>query len=1113
MNDKQTIWRLFMRTTLLISIFFLSLITVKASILKAQSLNTRIDIEFEQGNLKQAIEKLQKTTSLNFAYDNKYLALDKISIKPKGYQNEAVSDVLSDLLNSSKLSFKQQAGNIVLFRKISGIIKGIVKDEGGQPLPGATIKLVGSNITSVSNAEGYYELRVQEGRYILEVSFVGYETLTQRNITVTADKPYVSNIVLKAGASLKEVTVSYGKQKAKEVSSSISEINANEFKDMPIIQFSQGLQGKAAGVQVALSSGQPGRGVEFRIRGAASLYSSNQPLIVMDGLPLTGSINNINPNEIESFSVLKDASASALYGSRAANGVILITTKHAKDGDAQIEFHSNYGLQKIPMRNVPDVMTAREWVEFQNEYYQDRVKYEGFKGALDPIYANPENYGEGTNWFDVLTRTAPIQSYDLTLRSAKEKSSTTAMAGYQKQQGVLINTSTKLYSFRLNHDLRLAKNKIKIGFNVAPSYRVDHNNRLGTDGVGGMFERIFEASPLYEPVNPDGSYTKYVASPPMVLYFNPYAQFMLAKDDYKTTRILGNGYFNYEFLKGLSLKTNFGIDKGAETRATFNHSLMNANDVASAVASSIDNYSWTAEANLQYNKDFEGGHHIDALVGYSAQKFEQFSSSVTGTGFPSNDVPYISAATVISAGSSNATDYSLLSILARINYAYKGKYLLSAAMRTDGSSRFGSNQKYGDFPSVSLGWVLSDETFMNNLKWLDMFKLRTSYGVTGNNFFANYAAISTIGEYNYVLDGALVPGTTISSLGNADLAWERVKQFDVGLDLSILKNRISFSYDYYHKITDGLIQDRRIPRASGFTTIKYNVGKFTMWGHEFTLNTVNTTGQLKWSTNLNVSIDRNIINSLVDPGFIRRNNTVSSDYFRQQEGRHLGEFYGFVYQGLYKDAADLENSAKYKNQSDIGTIKVKDLNGDGVIDDVNDRTFIGDPTPAFTFGLTNSLAYKNWDLSITLAGSVGGEILNAARWAYRTNLDGSRMLTSDVKDRWRSIENPGSGLYPRTKTGTTAMGRQVNSQWVEDGTYLTAKNITLGYTLNLKENFIMRNLRVYGSVQQAFVLSPYSGMNPEINFAGLDPTLGIGIDENAYPIPRTFSIGLTATFK
>jgi hypothetical protein len=303
--------------------------------------------------------------------------------------------------------------------------------------------------------------------------------------------------------------------------------------------------------------------------------------------------------------------------------------------------------------------------------------------------------------------------------------------------------------------------------------------------------------------------------------------------------------------------------------------------------------------------------------------------------------------------------------------------------------------------------------------------------------------------------------------------------------------------------------------------IQYNIGQLEFWGHEFTLNTVNTTGQLKWNTGLNISVERNLIKNLVDPGYLRRNNTVTSDYYRNQVGHHLGEFYGFVNLGLYKDAADLANSAKYKStgltdngSSDIGTLKMKDLNNDGIIDDVNDRTFIGDPTPTFTFGLTNTFNYKNFDLNITMSGQVGGKILAAAKWAYLTNLDGSRVPVAAALDHWRSIDNPGSGVYPRTKTGTTAIGRSVNSQWVENGTYLTAKNISLGYNFNFKNTLMLKNLRVYTSVQQAFIITGYNGGgNPEIGITGSDALNGIGVDENGYPVPRTFSFGINASFK
>ncbi len=1010
--------------------------------------------------------------------------------------------------------------NFAFSQEKTGIIKGKITDRSGV-LPGASVLLQGTKIGTTADPEGNFSLRVAEGTYTLSATYIGYTKSDKAGISVTAGQETVVNFTLTSNTQLKEVVVSYGKQKAREVTGSIAQINAAGLQDMPVGQFAQQLQGQVAGVQVAQSSGQPGRGMEFRIRGAASLSLSNQPLFVVDGLPITGSINNINPSEIESFTILKDASSTALYGSRAANGVILITTKHAKPGDAKIEFSSNYGIQKIPQSFVPDMMNAREFATFMKERYEDQKIFQPsyvVPATQLEAYGNPEQYGEGTNWFDVLTQSAPIQSYDLTIQSATNKSSSTIIAGYQEQEGVIINTGTKLFTLRLNQDLTLSSNKLKLGFNLAPSYRLDHNNRLATDGVNGFFEKVLEASPLFPAVNPDGSMPKLVTSPSMVAYINPYAQFTMAKDDYKTTRILGNAYLNYEFLDGLSLKTNIAADKGAESRDQFSPAFITTNSIATGLSSSVDNFSWTAEANLHYAKTFGQNHNIEALVGYSAQKFQQTSNSVSGTGYPSDDVPFLSAATVISAGTSNTTAYSLLSTIGRLNYSYKGKYLLQGAIRSDGSSRFGNNRKYGYFPSVSAGWILSDEAFMQKFKFVDFLKLRSSYGITGNNNLGNSQALSTIGEYNYILNGVLVSGNTIGGLGNSELAWERNKQFDIGLEFAVLKNRISVNYDYYHKITDGMIQDRPIPRGSGFQTIKFNVGEFEFWGHEISVNTVNLTGGLKWNSSFNVAFERNIINSLVAPGFIRRNNTVTSDYYRNQVGHRLGEFYGFVFQGLYKDAADLASSPKYGSASNIGTIKVKDVSGpngvpDGIISDEYDRTFIGDPTPDFSFGIGNSFRYKNFDLNITMSGAVGGDILSPAKWAYLTNMDGSRLPLAAIKDRWRSEQNPGSGIYPSTRGGTTAIGRQVNSQWIENGSYLSAKNISLGYTIPLKDKLLLKSLRVYASVQQAFVITGYTGFNPEISLNGTDATQGIGVDENAYPVPRTFSIGISTTFK
>lgn len=1000
-------------------------------------------------------------------------------------------------------------------------IKGLVEDEKGEAMEGVSVELKnepsGTLQSAVTNKSGVFvfENPGVKGPYIFRISHLGYITQTIRKEHLDPKKEEALYIVLRsASTSLDEVVVSYGRQRRKDVTGAIVQVDENSIKDMPVGQFAQQLQGKIAGVQVGQPNGQPGRGMEFRIRGAASLAMGNQPLFVVDGIPVTGSINNINPAEIETFTILKDAAASSLYGSRAANGVVLITTKRAKPGDARIEFNSYYGVQEIPQKGRPKMMTARDFAEFQNEYYQDRVKYEGYTGKLAPEYENPERYGEGTNWFNALTRSAAIQNYDLTVSSATEKSSSTIIVGYQDQQGVVLNTGTRLFSLRLNQDFNFINNKLKIGFGIAPSYRLDHNNRLTTEGVGGLIEKIVEASPLIAPVNEDGTMPLYVNSPGMVANVNPYAQLTQTKDDYKTTRILGNTYLNYAFLNGFSIKTNLAIDKGAETRNRYSPGSISTTGVATGISSAVDNYSWTAEATLNYAKTFTGGHYVEALAGYSAQKFEQVSNSVTGTNFPSDDVEWISAATSISAGSSNTTAYSLLSTIARVNYSYKGRYLLSGAMRRDGSSRFGRDRKYGNFPSVSAGWILSEEPFMQKIKYVDFLKIRASYGITGNNSIGgndNYPGISKNMPSNYVLNGVLVPGTAITTLGNPGLAWERNKQLDLGLDLAILDNRLSLTYDYYRKRSDGLIQERPIPRASGYSSITSNVGELAFWGHEFGVSANIIDRKLQWSARFNISFDRNRIISLLPPGFIRRNNTITSDYYRNQVGHSLGEFYGFVFEGLYKDEQDLQNSAKYGSNSAVGTIKMKDVVQDGVIND-NDRTFIGNPNPDFLYGFTHDLRYKRFDLSVSVAGSVGGQILNPSKWAYLTNLDGARMLLAATKDRWRSPEDPGSGIYPRTLTGTTALGRSVNSQWLEDGSYLSVKNITLGYTIGLGNNAVLKGLRVYGSVQNAFIFTGYSGINPEISLDGLNGT-SIGIDENAYPVPRTFAVGISATFK
>jgi TonB-linked SusC/RagA family outer membrane protein len=1119
MKFYTQLWKQIMRITFLFITISLTigLLSVKATNVSAQGLETPVDITVGNESLSSVIHKLELKTNIVFAYDKAYLDMDHILVHAGNYENQRLEVVLNNLLKNTEISFKQEAGNILLFKKAYGKITGKVVDETGVSLPGASVGILGTPYGALTDAKGNFSLTVPEGTYTVTVSFVGFKKMEYPNTVVSADKPVVLTVNMTGSGLLKEVVVSYGKQRERDITGSVAVVSGIDLLDKPDNQFAQALQGKVAGVQVTQNNGAPGRGFQFRIRGAASLALSNQPLIVIDNMPITGSINNINPDEIESFTILKDASATALYGSRASNGVILITTKHAKAGDAKVSFDAYYGVQAIPQQGRYQLMDANQWATFENEYYQDKLTYEpATKPTLDPVYQDPSRYGAGTNWFDEVTRAAPTQSYNLTVSSATENSQSTVIAGYLDQQGVIVNTGVQQFSLRINKDLSFAHNKAKIGFNLAPSYHIDHNNRIATEGVNDIIEKVSEASPLISPYNADGSYAYSAASPGQVANINPLAQLMETVDNYKTTRILGNGYFNYEFLDGLSLKTNLGIDKGAELHDNFVPSTITTAKIATGSSSYVDNYSYTAEAYLNYNKTFFKDHNIEALVGYSAQKFSQESNQVAGSTWATDQIPYLSEATLITSGTSNTTAYSLLSTIARLNYNYKGKYLLSAAVRDDGSSRFGDDRKYGFFPSLSAGWIVTDEKFMQNVKEINFLKLRASYGITGNNSLGNYAPISQIGSgnaYNYSFNDVPQAGAINSTLGNAQLGWERNKQLDIGFDISLLNNKISFTYDYYRKITDGLIQDRPIPYNSGFTSISYNIGAIKFWGNEFTVNTTNLTGAFKWTSNFNISFDRNIVTNLVSPGYIIRNNTISSDYDRTQVGHPLGMFYGFVFEGLYKDAADLASSPKETlATSDVGTIKFKDVNGDGVID-AKDRTFIGNPNPKFVYGFSNNFTYKQFNLNVTMSGSYGNQILNADKWAYLTNLDGARGgLLAAVSDRWRSPSDPGSGIYPRTETGTTSLGRDVESQWVENGSYLAVKNLNFGYTVPLKGDKVLKSLRVYVSVDNALFITKYSGLNPEVSLNGLNGT-GEGIDENSYPVYRTYSIGVSTSFK
>ena len=932
----------------------------------------------------------------------------------------------------------------------NGKLSGRVIDAKGEPIPGANISVKGTTIGTITDMDGNFSIDVNPNQ-ILTISFIGYETKT---IPVSNQKTL--NVVLQETVNQLDelVVVSYGTQKKRDLTGSVSKIDAGELESFPVGQFAQKLQGQVAGVQINQSTGQPGKGMGFRIRGAASINGGSSPLFVVDGIPINMDLSSINPDEIETFSILKDAAATSLYGSRAANGVVLITTKRGKQGKTQVDVNASFGIQTLKGLKTPDVMNGEEFAQYKKEYYEDAARYEGYTGGVPEQYQNPSQYGTGTNWYDLLTRNAATQNYSISVTANKDKFNTAIVLGYFRQDGVMYNSNFERYSLRANND-----------------YQV--NDRLKPNWIRVLHEKTSKTQDL---------------------------------------ALLSNAFAELDIWNGIKYKFQAGFDLGAKNYRDFTPSTAGGAmftappQKASGQYNTNFHYSWTIENMLMYNHKF-GNHNIDALVGYSAQKYSNEYNQLTATDFPSDDIPWMGAGATKN-GDNNIEQWALASVIARANYSFKDRYLLQATFRRDGCSRFGAGNKYANFPSISAGWIVSDEAFMEPVtNVMNYLKIRASYGLTGNYNIGNYRYIAGVSTYNYVLGGSLAPGKGLGNLGNNALTWEETKQLDLGVDIGFLNDRIYLMYDYYNKKVDGLLYQVDIPRASGFSNIYSNIGDYKAWGHEITLQSRNLVGDFKWTTNLNIAFNRNEITKM------GTNNTPKGGYSNQEDfnrlavGEPIGIFMGYVFDGVYMTEEEFNSQPKHAS-SEIGTVRMKDVSGpngvpDGIIDN-NDRVKIGDPNPDFIYGMTNEFSWKNFDLSILISGQVGGDIINS-NYEHTLNIDGCFNVLKKVANRWRSPENPGDGQVPRTKAGTTELFRFNNSSWVYDASYLTIKNITLGYTIPIK-------LRVYVTAQQLVTFTKYPGMNPEIAMNEDMGWNGLGVDRTTYPVPRTFSIGCNISF-
>jgi len=1121
------------------------LLTAACLQVSARSFSQNVTLAEKNASLTKVFAKIKKQAGFAFWYEDKLMERARpVNIDVK---NESVEHVLQICFKDQLLTYKIVGKTVVIKEKeevpkkespppalVPQEITGKVTDPSGRPLAGVSIVRVGEKKGVSSDANGNYTIVVSDNT-VLHFSFIGYTTID----VPVKNKTSIDVVLIPAVSSLNDiVVVGYGTQQRKNISGAVSSVSSKSFENQSITSIDQAIAGQAAGVQVSQVTGTPGGGVTIRVRGIGSISAGNEPLYVIDGFPIEGNYSRdlnplatINTNDIESIQILKDASSAAIYGSRGSNGVVIITTKKGKVGQPKITLDSYYGLQKVAHKI--DMLNASEYAAFNTEARNNAWVDAGGNASdpnsvrpdrlkIPPMFADPSSLGAGTDWQDAVFQTAPMQSYQLSVSGGSENTQFLVSGSYFKQEGIVINTDFERYALRFNLDTKVSS-RLKFGFNLAPSY--SRNDVLPVEDQvfgGGILGSALAMPPTIPVYNPDGSYTTQLA--PSVyntgVIDNPVAIANQIKGGTSGLRVLTNLYGEYEIIKDLKFKTTFGADYLDGRSSFFSPSTLGRAGVPPPVipignAASSRDFTWLNENTLTYDKTFKRDHRINAVVGFTSQKEHSENAYLSGINFPNDLVTTLNAAT-INSGGTTVSEWSLLSYLGRVNYSYQSKYMATATIRRDGSSRFGENNKWGLFPSGSVGWNIAREKFLLNSKLVSDLKLRASYGLAGNNSIGNYNSIGLLGSNRYVFGpgtGTVVNGLSPFSISNTELGWEVMKQLDLGLDLSILKNRISVIVDYYDKTTSNLLLNVPVPASTGYANALENIGQLSNKGWEFSLSTKNFTGAFKWNTDFNIAFDKNKVLALGLKGdpIITTSPSFSPQTHITQIGQPLASFYGYQTIGVYRDQADL-NASPHVAGAHPGDLKYKDTNGDGAIT-AADETIIGSNHPKYTFGMTNTFSYKDFELNILIDGAQGFQVLNGGR--RNIGLVSGSYSRRDVLGRWQSPQNPGDGVTPRANTAPTGGNvSNVSSLLVEDASFVRFRNISLRYHFpnSIIGHSPLQNASLFLSVQNAFTITKYKGYNPEQNLNGASP-LTPGVDFNGYPVARVLSLGFNVTFK
>lgn len=1037
------------------------------------------------------------------------------------------------------------------------LVRGTVKDNLGEGVPGASVQVKGTSQGTITDLDGKFAFNVPNKSSIITISFIGYTTV---EVKVDTQKPMLITLKEDTKTLDEVVIVGYQEVRKRDLTGSVAKANMADLLSAPTASFDQALGGRIAGVNVSSGEGMPGGQMNIVIRGNNSLTQDNSPLYVIDGFPVEDPAiaSSINQGDIESLDVLKDASASAIYGARGANGVIVITTKKGKIGQPKISYNGSFGVQHIT-KTIP-MMDAYEFVKLQYELQPELVQkstylqlYDGKQWTLDD-YRNIDQY----NWQDEIFRSAWMQNHSLSLTGGSETVRYNASLSYYDQDGIVINSNYKRMQGRMNTTISKKKLRASLTVNYSRSISTGSSpSQNSYSGMNNLFYSVWGYRPVTSPDMPLDYLKNNLIDESVNISndyrFNPYMDLMNAYRKNYINNLQFNGYVEYEFIKGLKLKVSAGYTSDSRKNDVFNNSKTRygnptSSDKINAEVQRTERLTWLNENILTYQTNFNKKHFLTVSTGVSLQNSDyelySFRTVKIPTANESLGMAGMSTGTP-STTRSLKTSWAMLSVPLQVRYNYQSKYYASATFRADGSSKFSGDNRFGYFPSGSLAWGFMEEDFMKPLKSIiSSGKLRMSWGLTGNNRVGEYSTYALyeqlkekVGDYislGSTASGAYPFENDLTSVGivpltlrNKDLKWETTDQWNVGLDLGLFNERIGITFDWYRKVTRDLLLDAATPPSSGFFSAMRNIGKVRNQGVEFTLNTTNIKNRdFTWNTNFNIAFNKNKVlelaenqTALLSSAKFDQNYNSQSSYIAKV-GYPMGMMYGLVYEGTYKyddfdkvgDNYALKRNVPYytsENNTQPGMPKYADLNQDGVIDD-NDRTMIGNGLPKHTGGFTNNLTYKGFDLNVFFQWSYGNDVLNANRLMFESSNNMARDLNqfASYADRW-TPENPESNIPRATNSGSN---RVFSSRVIEDASFLRLKSVTLGYSLpqRLTKKWNVDKARLYVAAQNLWTCTGYSGYDPEVSIR--EGALTPGLDFSAYPRAFSFSFGINLGF-